>query len=319
MNVPRAWRRISADRCCAYVIRRFPPHTHALAAVLAFYVSDLLYARLGRTPAATITAAGLAGALTSCILFLLIRVADDWEDLDSDRAVGSAAATSHADLRRSDLAVVAVTAVAIAALLNLHRPASSAVMIGFVGLLALERLASGASQRPGRAVAAITEEALPAVALLFAYAFHCDSWAPLRAPGWVLLVIAVLWTPLQAWKIARKLVPTRAQVPGEQMPYGLSPACGARLASALLLASAGFNALLAMRMDLSLPFLVASTALPAGLAAIVGRSTAGPRAKRPDPGTMVRLYILVLELGLLGHLWLGASGLTEARRGVGTM
>jgi hypothetical protein len=285
------------------LLRSIPLSGQLAPIVLAFFCSYLLYGRIADN-LETVAIAYQIGAWTRglasfVVLFLLLRLVDDLDDVDRDFA-GIPDSEARRSALRKRLRAAVIGCIAILAVLNY------AHMYGLVGALSASALMLAAPflfkryLPEQRALGFPVFEGAPL--LIFAYVYWYWRDVTGTALPWIAIasVISTFWFGYEFWKFSRKLHTDAMQ------PYLLS-ARGIRIAlNALLLAAAVSNIALAWTAALlSVVYITYAVTLPVLLGVWLNASWPGAwqsrRAQRP-PLWAGMMMIWALELGIVSQL-----------------
>lgn len=187
----------------AYLRDRFPLPTQGTALLLMFGCLYLFYTRLGGRSTGWAVPIGM---LTFVSLFLMLRLADDFDDARSDQRI---TAGYRRGLAKGFLCVLTTVTV-----LNVLWP--SALLM--VGLSTAAMVIAPVTARLGlwRIGLAVFYEICPALVLGYVYAFWAAASGGHVPTRRVALGIVLLWSLYEYWKFTRKI-----GVPAFQ-PYDLS-------------------------------------------------------------------------------------------------
>lgn len=272
-----------ATSVIGYVLERFPPQSYGVALLTMFGCTYLLHARLGDAPRWT----AVTGAATFLILFLLLRLVDDFDDAAVDEQ------TPVVSARRRALGGGFVAALALAMLLNAGRP-PALLLVGLVAVTAVAAPLAARSRFP-RAVLALIYESCPALILVYVHVLWAASGgSPLpRSP--VVAMSVLLWAVYEYWKFTRK-IGTRAF-----QPYGLSWRTAWLTGFALILVMGGCMVVLYAGSGVSAAALAVELGVCAAFAAWMVREPPAARVRdgHPLPGWRGLWLPLTVQAGLL--------------------
>jgi hypothetical protein len=285
------------------LLRSIPLAGQLAPIVLAFFCSYLLYGRIADNRE-TVELACQIGAWTPglasfVVLFLLLRLVDDWDDVDRDFA-GIPDSEAQRSALRKRLRVAVIGCIAILAVLNhSHIDALVGVLSASALMLAAPFLFKRYLPRQ-RALAFPVFEGAPL--LIFAYVYWYWRDVTGTALPWIAVasVITTFWVGYEFWKFSRKVHTDAMQ------PYLLS-AHGIRIAlNALLLAATVSNiALVWTAALLSVGYITYAVAVPVLLGAWLNASWSRASQSRPAqrrPLWAGLMMIWALELGIASQL-----------------
>ena len=285
------------------LLRSIPLAGQLAPIVLAFFCSYLLYGRI----ADNLDTIGIAyqngewtrGLASFVVLFLLLRMVDDLDDVDRDFADIPDSEGERSALRKRLRAGV-IGCIAILALLN------HASMYGLVGALSASALMLAAPflfKRyfpQQRALGFPVFEGAPLLIFAYVYLYWRDITG--TALPWIAVasVTTTFWVGYEFWKFSRKVHT------GAMQPYLLSPH-GIRIAlNAFLLAGVVSNIALAWTARLlSVGYITYAVAVPVLLGVWLNASWSGASQsrhaqRRPLWAGMTMIW--ALELGILSQL-----------------
>jgi hypothetical protein len=277
-----------------HILQQAPP------ILIAFGVSFLLYGRILGRPI-DLDLGCIAGAVCFCLLFVLLRLVDDLDDLRLDHAGKPA---QQASIRTRLIKRICVCVGAIL-LLNCWRPeriiaAGLAIALTFAGPFGIKRWFPSALP-----LGSIVFEGTPAAYLLYVYVFWRDMSGESLSVIEIASVVGAFWTGYEFWKFSRKYNS------GAMQPYFLSSGRVRVVLSALLVASAAANFGLLRLAHISLDYAVPSVIVPAIFFFLVNgsRRRPGPPRDERDPERRVPIwagmpFICAIESTLAGALLL---------------
>ena len=230
MTAHGSFRRIPsvARSVVGYLFERIPPHTQGIALVGAYVCSWLWYRRFAGGEAAAVRPSEVAAFV---LMFLLLRLVDDLDDVSADYPDDAEAARS----RYRNLALGYVAACAVFVVLEFSNARSLGLLAAFVVLSILTPTLLKRWMRPRRMLLFVGYEGMP----LLATALPWAQWRAV-AGGRVSLVTAaavtvMFWGCYEVWKFAR-----RPAVVG-YAPYRLAWPQRRRLLLAMLISDVGLG------------------------------------------------------------------------------
>jgi hypothetical protein len=204
-----------------YINRRFHILLNGPAVTLTFLCPYVIYSRVGRDAAVSPVRAVL-GVATYLLLFLELRLADDFDDYESDQR-----GDEQADAYRSRLQGLLAAAAALAVVLNLGSPLAAATVLAATaaaaGPAALKHTTAARTW-----VLAACYEASPLLLAVYPYVAWRATHAPVPGARLIISGSGLVWTLYEYWKFSR------SYNDGPARPHGL-PAAAARAIMLLLL------------------------------------------------------------------------------------
>jgi len=297
MTQVRARRCASPGAVLLRMLARIPLAAQALPIVGAFACAQLLYARIAGQ--ADGFAHGLLGGIaTFFLLFTVLRLVDDLDDLERDHPLEEYGAAERSAIRARLVAGLAGCAASIV-LLNLGDPHALAAALGAYALALAAPFGFKRVFPDSVAAGSPVFEGAPLAIFGYGYFFWRNAGGPQLPSAVTVCVVILFWAGYEFWKFSRKVHSTAMQ------PYFLSPRGIQRALSAFLAVALLANLALLGFAPLSIPYSIYSIALPlvwlvwvnASWSAVAARRD---RARRPPWAGMT--FVAVLEAGLLAEL-----------------
>lgn len=278
----------------AYLRSRYPLHSNGAAVLTCFLCSAGVY-ELSAPGRASVEPGELAGAATSVLLFLQLRLADDLADLAHDLPADTAAADRQA-ARRWFVGAIILTCLAVVAL-NIAWPKAAAAAMASMTLAVLTPLVLKRVLRENRLLLAPCYEAAPLLVFIYGYVLWSEATGRHSPAPVVAGMVLTLWAGYEFWKFSRKVGQDAYQ------PYGFGPSALRVTLLLLLAASAAGDLLIAVGAGLSPFFFAYSCLVPAGYAVWMAlrwpRSGAEGHAGWQGPSFVASLLVaLLVEAGL---------------------
>jgi hypothetical protein len=237
-----------AGRICAYIAEMFPPLVYIPAAVMNFAaVYFAVQAMEGLAPL-RFTWRAAAGAMTTVLFYLLLRVYDELKDVETDLRLGRAG-----DPRYKDRAIVtgriqvgdlqALRWLLTAALIALNVPLGFPVpALVFAAVFALTWLSFKWFFWPAMSrnllLAFATHNPLAMALGAYAAAVAVRDFGAIERVGLLAVLLIGIWTSMAAWEISRKI-----RCEADETAYTTySKVLGWRLAGVLPLLFGGISA-----------------------------------------------------------------------------
>ncbi|MQY05037.1 hypothetical protein [Actinomadura macrotermitis] len=187
-----------AQAAASYLLARFPPQSLGLAIVVCALSATLLCA-LSAPRMSVPAVATTVSTVTLVLLFLLMRLADDLNDLPHDRPPGPERERARGALIRAIVAVIGV-----AALLNVTRPRAAGVVLATSALVLLTPFVLKHLLRENRLLLLPCYEGGPALALLYVPLAWSDASGIALSVPLTLGITGAFWASYEFWKFSRK-------------------------------------------------------------------------------------------------------------------
>ena len=263
----------------------------------AFICSQLLYARIGGDRGG-LDLGILGGLATFFLLFVVLRLVDDLDDLERDRPLEQYGAAERSAMR-ARLAAGLVGCLAGITLLNLGDAHALSAAVG--ACVAAFAAPFGFKRLFPRSLAAgfFVFEGVPLAIFGYGYFFWRDAGGARLVPAAAACVVILFWAGYEFWKFSRKVHSTAMQ------PYFLSARGIRRALNAFLVIALLANLALLGLTPFSLPYSAFSIALPLGWLLWMNTSWAAARAPldgRQRPLWAGIAFVAAMEAGLLAEL-----------------
>jgi hypothetical protein len=297
MTQVHARRRVSPGAALLRMLARIPLAAQALPIVGAFACAQLLYGRIAGQ--ADGFSRGLLGGLaTFFLLFTVLRLVDDLDDLERDHPLEQYGEAERLAMRWRLVTGLAGCAAGIV-LLNLGDPHAMAAARGACALALAAPF--GFKRVFPRSVAAgsLVFEGAPLAIFGYGYFFWRDAGGPELPPAATVCVVILFWAGYEFWKFSRKVHSTAMQ------PYFLSPRGIQRALNAFLAIALLANLALLELAPLSIPYSIYSIALPLAWLVWVNASWVAVAARRDHvrrPPWAGMAFVAALEAGLLAEI-----------------
>jgi hypothetical protein len=296
------------NRVGCYIREMFPPAVYVPAGLAFFAAVYFCMQALDVAGPVTISLRAVAGALTTLLLLLLLRVYDDLKDADTDIHFAQVGDPRYAyrglvagRVQLSDVAVLrwTVTGLLIAINLPLGFPLPLLVfgMVMVVYWLSY-RWFFWPAVRHNLLLAFITHNPTLCLALgIYAAAVGMRDFGPTRHAGAVSILLIGLWLPISAWETSRKI-----RTRDEETEYVTYTKLLGYRAVLLPVAFASVSALclsyVALRINLSWMFPALLFAAAGVLVVACIRFVFFPTATNAKLQTYAELYVLAAWVGL---------------------
>jgi len=303
-----------AARLADYLLEMFPPLISVPAAVMNFAVVYLaVQAMEGRVPL-RFTWRGVAGALTTVLFFLLLRVYDELKDVETDLRLGRAGDPRYKDraivtgrIQVKDLQALRWWVTGLLFLINLPLgyplPLVAFAALFFITWLSFHWFFWPAVSRH-LLLAFATHNPMALVVGAYAAAVAVRDFGGITQTGMLAVLLVGMWTAMATWEVSRKV---RAR-PDETDYMTYSKILGWRIAGVLpsifTLISAGCMVAVAAELNLSRMYTVLIASAAALMLAACIRFEIRPGKASANLRPYAELYSLVAMAGFLGFLFL---------------
>ncbi len=216
-----------------YLRAMFPLHVHVPIGILVFAGGYATTAAI-RGESIRGIAAAWYGALTVFLMALLLRAFDELKDKDADARLFPDRPLVTGAVRYSDIRLLAASCLSLAVILNLGRGVAGPA---FAALVACALLTWRWWFVPRMAdypeVVLLTHQPLVPLTFYYIYSVYVDVSGAALVLREGLMVALVMWPPLFAWEIARKV-----RAPAQETDYlTYSKRWGPRVAAAVVVLS----------------------------------------------------------------------------------
>lgn len=297
MRAPAAPHRL--QRIGVYLRAMFPLHINAPMAILVF-VSGYVTSAIVRGEAIRLDARAAYGVLTVFLMALLLRVFDELKDRAADAQLFAERPLVTGAVKYSDIHILGAIVAAAAVTLNLGRGAASpAFAVLFAYTLFTWRWCFVPRMSEYPEVVLLTHQPLVALIFYYIYCVYVDVTGGVPAIREGMVVALVMWPPLFAWEIARKV-----RAPAQETDYlTYSKRWGPRVAAGVVvvtfLTGAALTAIVGAIYGLSrfVPVYYGLVAL--GSSAVIIRFVVAPSPRRNRLRPVAELFVLLYYLGPL--------------------
>ena len=284
------------------VLGGVPLAAQLLPIVGAFVCSQLLYARIAGSPDG-LDLGILGGLATFFLLFVVLRLVDDLDDLERDHPLEVFGKAERSAMRVRLVTGLAAIVTAIV-LLNLDHPHALAAALGACGLAFAAPFGFKRLFPRSPLACALVFEGAPFAIFAYGYFFWRDVAGLELLPAAAACVVILFWTGYEFWKFSRKLHSTAMQ------PYLLSPRGIRKALNAFLLVALAASLALTGIATVSLPYSIYLAALSLVWLVWMNASwtAAGARSYREHRPLWAGLaFVTAMEAGLLAGLALVAG------------